>query len=219
MGSDPRFLPSFIEVIGNEATRRSSAGKVESHEKTENSAILNVIVIEEKEEISTPQRLISVLNGVSQIYHVSAVIENLPDNDLTVISCDSGGDKEFNFDGAANNINRAKEIILSAWDRIMFHKEIEFEKRLNLVSKSLPILEEIKSKKESLGAENAKILERTVMDGIKSFVASGAMLSEMEERATFDPRQLMAPQQKLLVHKGVDATDEAGTSGQKSKSD
>ena len=170
------------------------------------------------------QPVIGVLNSVSQIYHVCAKLEDLPDNDLAVIGCDAGSDKEFNFNGAARNINRVKEVILSAWDRIMFHKEIEVDKRIELVAKSLPILEDIKKRKKKIGAENAKILERMVIDSINSFITAGAMLPEMEERASFDPRKLMAPQQKLLVHRetdesDADATDDAVTGKKTAKSD
>ena len=78
-----------------------------------------------------------------------------------------------------------------------------------MVAKTLPVLDEIRRKKRSLGPENTKLLENAVTESIKSFVESGAMLPKMEDHAAFNPRQLMALEQKLLVHGAHDDIDDS----------
>lgn len=40
-------------------------------------------------------------------------------DDLSVIGCDSGSDKSFDFLGAAEIVNCVKDIILSFWNKVV----------------------------------------------------------------------------------------------------
>jgi hypothetical protein len=69
------------------------------------------------------------------------------------------------------------------------------------VATSLPILERIATLQQSqaLGPEQAEIMRRKILDGVGEFLATGSMIPEMSGRSRFEPRQLMAPESKLLT--------------------
>lgn len=194
------LLPKFLKMIETDATRAIQSQETKGDAEPEDN-VLSVILIEKDEhEISNPDRLISVLVGVKLLYQVAAHLEGLSDSDLGVIGCDSGSDKSFDFIGAGGSIHRVKEIILSAWDRVIFYQEHKMEKRIEIIAKTLPVIEEINKKKKKLGVEQAKLLERAAMDGIRKILESGAMIPEIQEKTSYNPRELLAPQPKLLTH-------------------
>lgn len=213
-----KFLPTFVKLIETEAMRSSNAFTLRKQAgKAVTDAPLNVIILENKDEdISNIDRIVAVLESVKTLYEVAAKIEGISDSDLGVIGCDSGSDKSFDFIGSEKAIQRVKEIILSVWDRVIFHQENKVEKRLDVISKSIPIIEEIKNKKKTLGAEQAKLLEKAVLDGVKKFVESGAMIPEIQEKTSYNPRELLAPQPKLLTHHDL-PDDQPSTSNNRSR--
>lgn len=211
------FLPKFVTLIETKAIRSSdSLASKEQADKAGKGTLLSVIILEkEEEEISNADRLISVLQSIKALYEVAAKLEGVSESDLGVIGCDSGSDKSFDFIGSEKAIQHVKQIILSVWDRIIFYQEQKIEKRLDIITKTIPVIEEIKKRKKSLGAEQAMLLERAAMDGIKKFVEAGAMIPEIQERTSYSPRKLLAPQPKLLSHYG---TTDKQTSTSKKKS-
>ncbi|MCH7889149.1 MAG: hypothetical protein IIA00_07705 [Proteobacteria bacterium] len=209
-------LPDIITLLEPEDLSLARRKIEEDEEKNKNKKqdTLEVIVIEEKRDISSPARLIAILNSIQDIYKAASILEGSPNDDLAVIACDSGSDKVFYFLGLAKSMNRVKEIIVSMWDRVVFYQELQVDKRIEIVAKSLPILEEIKKKKRKLGPEQAKILERCIIEGISQFIESGATIPEIQSRTTYNPRQLLAPQPKLLVHQestGAESPEQKST--------
>src|SRR5438874_445310 len=128
-------------------------------------------------------------------------MESVAENTLIVLACDSGSDKSFDLLGAAKVIAGVKELILSLWDRIVFYREAQIAQRLELVTASLPILEKLSHLQNSnaIAPEQAELLRRKVLDGVGQLIASGATIPEMGGRSHVDPRQLMAPEPKLLT--------------------
>jgi len=93
-----------------------------------------------------------------------------------------------------------KEIILSLWDRIMFFRERQIAQRVELVAKSLPVINEIWNleNENKIGHEEAELLRIKLIDSVQKFITCGAVIPEMLERSTFDPHELMMPEPKLL---------------------
>ncbi|MBC8155346.1 MAG: hypothetical protein H7Z72_20855, partial [Bacteroidetes bacterium] len=50
-----------------------------------------------------------------------------------------------------------------------------------------------------LGKEQAELFRRSVLAGAKDFLLAGAVLPEFESYSSYNPRQLMAPEVKLLT--------------------
>ncbi len=167
----------------------------------ENQSIITVILPEKKSTSSNPQRLIKTLESINAFYRVNAALYGHQDNDLSVVAIDSGSDKSFDFLGAAKVVTAVKELIIELWDRIVFFREKKLHEKIELITKSLPILEKINSleKNGKIEREQAEIFRRNIIDGIKGFVESGALLPEFENHSTYNPRQLMSPEPKLLA--------------------
>lgn len=196
------FLPSLIELLKQEHVEYPSTN---SHLSTASNVldkeIITVILPENDIMSSNPDRLIITLQSIESFYITMSILQNINFNDLSVVAIDSGSDKSFDFLGNAKVITEVKELILDIWDRVIFHREKKFDKKLELIAKSLPVFEKIKELEDSkaLEPEQAEILRRNIIGGTKNFVNAGAILPEFEDNNTYDPKRLMAPEPKLLT--------------------
>lgn len=200
-----RHLPKVAEALKQESQGiiKSSEGKSEG----EGKSVLSVIVIEEGQRFSSPERLIEVLESVDTLYRMCSTMNGVPPEGLCVIACDSGSDKSFDFLGLAKVIECVKEIILSMWDRVVFYKERQLSERIGLVSQTLPIFGELEKLAEAkaLEPEQIELVRRGLVAGISKFMESGATIPEVEKFTHYNPRKLMAPEPKLLVSAPEDA--------------
>lgn len=195
-------LPKIAEML--------EQAKVPDSETTQGasaSQLLSVLVLENDDLSSTPQRIILVLQSIADLYEACAVVVGTGENSsLRVVACDSGSDKSFDFLGLAKIIECIKEVILSLWDRVIFFREHQLANRLELVAQSLPIIEKISDleEKQRIAPEQAELMRRKVTSGATKFLESGAVIPEIQRSSTFNPRQLMAPSRKLLAgpHEG-----------------
>ena len=154
----------------------------------------------EKRDLSRPARLVNVLESIELLFQSCAIIIERPTEVVTVVACDSGSDKSFDFLGAARVMELVKDIILSMWDRIIFYRELKVAERIELIGKSLPVMDMIGvlQQEQKLGPEQAELLRRNILSGVTKFIESGATIPELEQRSHFSPGQIMSPVQKLL---------------------
>lgn len=194
-------LPKIIELLEPDAFKLFEQEKTKSHKKDKKS-LLSVIIIEEKGKLSSPERLKDVLESVMLLYDACSNIMELPNNYLSVAACDSGSDKSFDFLGLAKVVECVKEVILSLWDRVVFYRERKFSQRLALVAESLPIIDRIGEMQAQgkLSPESAELMRRKVTEGASKFLSSGAIIPEIKAHSSFNPRTLMAPEQKLISY-------------------
>lgn len=198
------FLPGIIELLKQDhveygaSSQNTSSNQLNSNEKI----LLTVILPEDDNEISSPERLIKVLESINLLYDTFAIIQNSANNDLSVAAIDSGSDKSFDFLGAAKLMEAVKELIIGLWDRVVFFREKQLSERLDLITKSLPIIEKINQLQEngSISPEQAEILRRNVGTAANNFISAGAIIPELSNFSTFNPRQLMTPEPKLLTN-------------------
>lgn len=198
------FLPSIIELLKQDHLKYSDStvNKLSKESNYENKLILTVILPEEGSEISSPERLIKVLESINLLYDAFAIIQNTNNNDLSVAAIDSGSDKSFDFLGAAKLMEAVKELIIGLWDRVVFFREKQHSERLDLISKSLPIIEKISEMQlgGNISPEQAEILRRNITNAANNFISAGAIIPELSEYSTYNPRQLMTPEPKLLTN-------------------
>lgn len=206
-----RFLPKFIEIIDHDEVNVLQLPKEDRPESLRNKEILTIILHEEKNNVSTPERLIEALDAIKVIYETCSIIEKYPSNDLSVIAIDSGSDKSFDFLGAAKIIECTKDFIFALWDRVVFFREKKMHERLDLIAKSLPIIERISEleKSGSLGSEQCEILRRNVFQGSNKFLSAGIIIPELEEKSQHNPKSLLSPETKLLAQKNNENNEDA----------
>ncbi|MCF6238579.1 MAG: hypothetical protein L3J79_07175 [Candidatus Marinimicrobia bacterium] len=167
------FLPKILTLTKTDDDKISLA--IEEGEKEGLEYVgLSVVVIEEQ-NLSSPKQLILMLEAIQGLYEVVGGIKNLPVQDLLVTSCDSGNDKKFDFLGSSKVIEGVKSIILSLWDRVVFHRGDKTGKHLELLTQSLPILAEITDLEKSgnLEKEEAEIIKRQAVASVTTFSQDG----------------------------------------------
>jgi hypothetical protein len=194
-------LPKIIKLLDRDIDALKEKLTIQNEKKLNNTEALLTITLAEEDEYSSSSRLVLALEAINGLYDAINVIERDESIQLSVISCDSGSDKSFDFLGAAKSIETVREIILGLWDKVIFYKEDKINKKLELISNSLPILERISSMKESgsLEPEQAELLKRQITGSVGKLLSAGVTIPEMDERAHFEPRLLMQPEKKLLV--------------------
>ena len=94
-----------------------------------------------------------------------------------------------------------RELVVSLWGLIVFHREHKFGKRLELIASALPVLERVAAPEHAnkLGREEAQIIRNGIVEGAKKFIASGVVTDDLAAHATHEPRALLAPEPKLLT--------------------
>ena len=199
------YLPQIATLL-RQKTERTLEEAGFSHDA---ESLLTVVVIEEGGNLSSPQRLAELFEGIERLYEVCAVVAGVKADKLSVLSCESGQDKAFDLVGSPEVITPLKQLIMSIWDRVVFYRELDLTKRIERVSDSLYILEKIDEMEEDgrLGPEQAEILRRGVHNGVTKFMEAGAIIPEIQKQARYDPRQLMSPEPKLLAGGSQAATE------------
>ena len=114
------YLDKIVDLIQPEGIR-----KLEARPNGVKDQLLSVIVLENQNQFSTPLRLSEMLTSITLIYDVIADLENINPNTLSVVACDSGSDKSFDFLGVAKAMAGLKDVLLGLWDRIFSSKSTE----------------------------------------------------------------------------------------------
>jgi hypothetical protein len=194
------YLPLFLELIKPDYLTVTQKSPEELPDEYKGKALLTTILVEDSKHPPTTDRIIDLITSVSSLYDTSSTLLKHPPVHLTVVGCDAGSEKTFEFLGAAEVMEMVKDIILSLWDRIMFFRERQIAQRVELVAKSLPAINEIwtMENENKIGHEEAELLRVKLVDSVQKFILCGAVIPEMLERSTFDPHELMMPEPKLL---------------------
>lgn len=194
------YLPKLIPLFQQESLQSLAQPSKDSNLDSKGKGVLSVIVFEQDDRLSSPTRLANVLDSITLFYETCALMNDYSAQELSVLACDSGSDKSFDFLGAAKVIECVKELILSLWDRVVFYREHQFGERLELIASSLPIIAQINAleRENVLEREQAEIYRRNIFEGSNKFIESGATIPEVEHMH-HDVRRLMSPAQKLLT--------------------
>lgn len=196
-----KYLLKTIELIKQDTDRFFETAFSNSNAISQKMSSLSVIVFEDEDNFSTPTRLANVLESIDSFYKACALINSEAENTLSVVACDSGSDKSFDFLGIAKVMESVVNLIESLWERVVFYHENKTDERFKLIAKSLPLIEQIKKMEveKIIEPERAEILKRNIFEGVNKFIESGASIPQIEKKSDYNPRSLLSPSQKLLV--------------------
>jgi hypothetical protein len=197
-------LPKVLELI-----QQHSVVEVEEIDEIDSSdevSAMNLSFIEEDGQFSTVQRIIQGLSACEELYRAIQTIYSNSTTPLAIGAIDSGSDKSFTLFGSAEAIKELRLLIVDIWDRVVFHKENKMGRKLELIEKSLPIIEKIKAMEQEgkLAKEESRIAINQITDGTKMFIAAGVMTNDIVKTQKIEPRLLLAPEPRLLAAPKVD---------------
>jgi hypothetical protein len=195
-------LDQIRKLLVTEGVEAELEPKKEFEASGETWATLSIFLIEDDKRVSRPARLIDALQSIADLYEAYAVILNYPADSLSVIGCDSGSDKSFDFLGIAKGLDAVRQLLVALWDRIAFHRETQAGRRIELVAQALPVFEQLAElqAKKAIEPEQAELLKRQLMAGADKFIRAGVITTDIiVSHAELQPRKLLAPEQKLLT--------------------
>jgi len=206
-------VPKIVDLLSRDYDEDApSLTSVEGSELS-GKAVLTIIIPEERGQYSSPERLIVALTSISTFYKFFADLERLDANDLTIVGCDSGSDKSFDFFGLASLIEHVRGLITDIWDRRLLGRQQQMGANIGLLAQSLPVIERLETLAEAgtIGREQCEILKRQLVDGVSKFLDAGVVTNSMVPQGANTPRALMQPQTRLLaapqVHEKSHETD------------
>ena len=195
-----KFLLNFKPLIEQKHNRlKDDEPQDHSQVETDEGGLLTVILNEDAEKNSSPDRFVQMFEAINLFYESFAILEK-KDSKIVLADCDSGDAKSFDFLGDKRIITLMKELILELWDRVMFNREKQLESRIDSISNDLLIFDAIQEleKNKSLKQVEAKAVRDQIQQGAVRFIATGATIPEMDQHTTFIPKALMTPQAKLV---------------------
>jgi hypothetical protein len=213
------FLPKFASIL----ERDYKTSETRPAETVSDTQTQTVILTDEGDSLSSPQRLVELLSSMQQIYSVIAEVEGLPSETLAVVGMDSGSEKSFDFLGLAQLMHELRETLQSVYNMIVYHKQNVTIKNLQVASETLHVAAKISRMEgaNELSAEDASRLRHSLYQGLERFVSTGAYTPEMETPAQ-SPALVVRPQPRLLtgpVDAMVRAANDAGLDAPKEASD
>jgi hypothetical protein len=184
-------LPQIVELLSYTDDDESQSGESK----------LTLLISEPAGQKSTPQRIVTSIEGITLLYRAMCRLHNEADNTLALTKCDSGSDKSFDFTGVPQIIEQVKSVIFGLMDRVIFFRERKFSERVKLVAESLPILNQIAEMVETkrLSAEQAELLKRDLIGGATKFLETGSSIPELNEKDRYRPSSLLATAPTLLL--------------------
>lgn len=195
-----RELPLVLELLSTNAIKIKQEIIADGSQLGEAQEVLELRIIEQDHERSRPHRIIGAIESITMLYEVAAELDNVSSNTLSIIGCDSGSDKEFDFLGLAKALRAVKETILALWDRVVFFRERKMHAGFELLSESLPLIERIDQMNgNALSPEQCELMKRKVLGGVQRFLDAGCTIPEINKATQFSPRTLLAPSPKLLA--------------------
>lgn len=202
-------LPRILKLIEQEHVEELRNPDASTPKALAGKSLITVVLVESGTEFSSPTRLVYALDAFSSLYQVVAALEGDPDTGLSVLACDSGSDKSFDFLGLAKLMEEVRKLILSIWDRRVFYRHMQVSQCIGIIAESLPVIEKIHALKQTgaLGPEQAELLKRKAIEGATKFLESGALIADMERESVQSPRLLMQPETKLLTGPAQDITE------------
>ena len=163
----------------------------------ESKEILTLLILEpEGNGYASPQRVSDAIDSISLLYEACARIQGFPFDNIEVIFCDSGKEKLFDFRGDIQLIGAVKELVLSIWERVVFYRNRNLQERISLLTHSLPALDIITELEMNgkLSNSEGELTRNALVNGVKKFLSSGAVIKEIRERIPFDEKSLLVPQ-------------------------
>lgn len=169
--------------------------------------IIKTFILPDKDDLQTkPSRISQAFDGIYSIYRAIAKILNENENSVYVLRLDSGSDKGFDLLGIQKILVWVEKTVKNIWEKVAFYKQEKQEKDINNVLHGLDIFTKINELKKdgALTPEEAEIIKRDSLSGIRKIINSGTITEEMN----YQPEQKMLASKEIkLIGSGLSSID------------
>ena len=103
-----KAVPRIINLIAHKDRNVFDLKRKDRPESFKDNELLNVLLIEDHNEYSSPERISKLMASITELYCAVAPFYEFEKNTLSVLSIDSGSDKSFDFLGVAAGIKELR---------------------------------------------------------------------------------------------------------------
>ena len=189
------FCPKFLKLIKRESDELNDEIDVAN-----DVLVQRIILTDEGKNLSSPQRIIELLQSIEQIYLVICEAHQMRGQKIAIVAIDSGSEKSFDFLGIAKLMYELRETLQSVYNMVSFHKQNVSLKNLQVAGETLAVVDQISKleQSEAISAEEATRMKHSLFVGLEKFAGTGAYTPEMNVVAPV-PSLVMRPQPRLLT--------------------
>ncbi|MFT0879758.1 hypothetical protein VRZ08_24560 [Rhodopseudomonas sp. G2_2311] len=177
------------------------------------SARLRFFVREPDVPTLSLKHFVATLKAVESLYDALLRTYNLSSEESLIVgSLDSGSDKEFDVIGLAKGIKVVSETLLECWQRISNAKALKTSMNIKVACDSIDALQKLKAAQDndSLSAEEAETLRRTILSSVETLFENGVYTEAMETQVAIIPSSLPVERKKLIVFREKSPTPDPG---------
>jgi len=155
-----------------------------------------------------PERLKQLIVIVRRLYMNLSRVHGIEGDRLRFKYFDSGSSLLIGIQGAKEVIQSMGTLLLQWWDKNRFARFDTFEKKMEAVSKSLTVMEEVKHsvEKNVINEETGRNLARRILVEVDQLVGIGATVP-LDAAATVDQRELLLAKRDVKLLESGKPTD------------
>ena len=203
------FLPRFAELLKREYGTNTNYDD-SARSTTDGVEIQTVILSDEGDALSSPTRLIELLQSMREIYAAVAEIESLPIDGIAVVGLDSGSEKSFDFLGVARVMSEIRALLQFLYTTVAMHRQNITIKNLAVMAEAIPLIQKLDKLKHDnvVDEESASRIRHNLLSNLERFSSVGAYTPEMRKVRDTSPALVMRPQPRLLTGPAIRLANE-----------
>jgi hypothetical protein len=198
-----QYIPSIVQLFCQEyLTEEQVASALKDYNLAQyDASMFTVLLPEQPNHYSKPERLIAALESISQLYQVAAFVGNQNANTLEVVALDSGTDKAIFYRGDPRVIAVMKHSMKELWNIAVFVNERNLKEGTEWLLKSLRLYNQVLTHelKQTSGPEQMHLLKSNILASAKKLLQTGAITPEIEKLPTYSREIALAHEHKLLM--------------------
>lgn len=195
------LLPGLVEMLAEGRPAADFDSGARRSQDGEGAELLQLIVPEAAGQRSRATRISQAIEAISEIYEAIARLQGEAVDTLTLVACDSGSNKVFDFRGLRGVVAELRTGIVELFDRIHLLRERKDDAELDLVLKRLDIFRKLEAAKAAgeISPEQAAMVERLTISGMTKFVHTGVLTRDITNPRPVDPVTLVKPAEQMLL--------------------
>ncbi len=174
--------------------------KPDATRKVESSTLLEVEIIEEKEEIDS-SKVVRVIQAISEIHEKLAKVYQIDNAKVDLAFIDSGSDVNFGFKLNVELSRAIVEVVEKAQDLFLFSGNVGAERNMKTVVDAMEAFKGINDavKKGLLNEEEAKIFKEQIISCMRTLALNRVVIKSREPKEAEERRNAILRGSRQLL--------------------